>query len=729
MAEENGSSAAEERPDVASAAETAKHGETADGKTPEVTDETAKDEASTSAEGAGKPPTPPSKADSEVADEWKIRSGSVNAEVRARNSFVNSVFHGPVYFRDAAGNPRLSIDQTEESRELDARYVGSETLSAVIRSLSAESVIVAVCGTSGVGKRSACLVAVRRQRDAPIYELPSDLGFEDLASSIEQIKSTVGNACFIMSNVDADFVGGLDEFQLAELRRQLRRSAPSCLLITTPGTLSRHGRSVVVVTATAVPAEQLITAYFVRNPADERTVARIHAVADQAGALSFPALDALVERLRADPDASDEDLLGALPGAVVTTALDEWFENGRSARELAALACVATCEDAPRADLDEQMDVLEASLLGDNLAPSGPPTFGRSSGDVVAKGVVATTTRPVTTHFGVHQESVYVLERHLDRVLVLEYLWTHAGIGFRKAFQEWLTTLSRHRSQDMQHGASIAAGVLLTLDPRYVESAIIRPWAMEDDLGPVLAVANALGVPTIMNLGGDVGQRLAKSWISTDDIDLRYAAIYAYGGPLGAWDLSCAAPVELWQAACEEDGLSRHAEHNLAWLCAVGPDAGHLRFAVLSLLADQLSGRLSEGTSVPRQALKIFALAVNALSSKDEQQAESLRSLLGGAEEAAKELFVLLLARTWSAGYARRSTERTIEALVRAAEEQVISVQTLVELIRAAKDSARTFDAVSQLGGGLRRGLEVERRERPDGSVVSRLLDQFFPNP
>jgi hypothetical protein len=724
MAEEGEASAGKERPnDVQQPADARKQGDT------------AKSEPEKSAEGKATKADSAESAAVEKEDEAsaKVKSAEsvdmpapaqpVDAEVRAKNALINPHFYGSVSFQDGSGKPRFSTNQTGHAIQLAEGHVESGTLTALSAALSANAAVVAVCGSSGMGKRSASLVALQRAGMTPILQLPSNLGFEDLVGSIEQLKSNHKSACFLLANAPVAFVERLNEFELELLKERLGDSGRSRLLITTQGTPSKTDRTLVVVQATEAPKAALVTAYFERNPADDETVRRISQVADaQPGTLSFTVLHTMVTRLQADPNVSDEDLLRAVPGVVTRAALDTWFEAERSAREVAALACVATCDGAPRTDLDEQIDILEATLIGDDATPG----FNRASAAALAAGLVTTSTRPVESRYGVHDEAVYVLEARLEHVQVLEYLWKHEGAGFRKGFLNWLTTLS-DRPSELWKGAVQAAGLLLTVDPRYVESALIRPWALGEFYWPSVAAAEALGVPTIINSLSDIGLRLADAWIDDDNLNLRLCAILAYGGLLGAWEVGSGAPVRLWQETLADDGLPRVAARGLGTLCAAGADARLARLTVLDLLAGVATGR-SPGTRFEkRQAIWAFGYAVNALAYDHELAADSLRSLLGDKEEEAKAAFVALLARTWSASYAWWATETTVRGLVSAVEKQVIDQGVLAELVRDAKNAARTFGAIAELGQGLRRALTLVCRDNPDGVVARRLLNQFFP--
>lgn len=723
MAGEQGASAGAERPNGdQQPAEAAKQGETAKPEPEKAADGEAGKATPKESSKAPEEKEAPAKVKSDESEDQATPTQTVAAEVRAKNALINPHFYGTVSFQDGSGKPRHSINRTGIAVELAESHVESGTLTALRDALSAGAAVVAVCGSSGMGKRSACLVALHRAGMTPILQLPSDLGFEDLAASIEQLKSKHGNACFLLANAPMPFVETLNEFELEMLQEKLGGSGR--LLITTQGTPSKTTRALPVVQASEVPKFALVAAYFEQHPADEETVRRIRQVAGaHTGTVSFAVMDTMVAKLQADPEVSDEDLHRVLPGVVTTAALDTWFEAERSAREVAALACVATCDGAPRTDLDEQIDILEAKLLGDDAAPS----FRRTSAAALAAGLVTTTTRPVDSLYGgTHDESVYVLEARLESVQVLEYLWNNEGAGFRKGFLAWLTMLSV-RPSELWSGAVKAAGVLLTIDPRYVGSKLIRPWALGEGYWPSVAAAEALGVPTILDIPSNIGQRLAADWIDSESFDLRFCAIVAYGGSLGAWDVESEAPVRLWMETFAEDDLARVAARRLGMLCAARDDARLVRLTVLNLLAEVASGRSPGTRREMRQAMWVFGYAVDALTTDDEEASDSFRSLLGGKEEDAKDAFVELLARTWSAPYARWATEKTVQSLVRAVEDQVVDRRVLAELIRAAKDVARTFGAVAELGAGLRRALALQRRDNPDGVVARRLLDQFFP--
>ncbi|WUJ70488.1 hypothetical protein OG809_35995 [Kribbella soli] len=732
MAEEREASAGDERIDGGrQPAEAAKQEESATPKPAEQAGEEAdKSTPQESSKPAAEQNAPAQKTpEQEKLDEAAAKTPpaqDIDAQVAAKNAFVGATFNGPVSFNDASGKRQLWLRQTGIAARLAKSYVESGTLTELRKALSAGATIIAVCGSSGMGKRSAGLVALHGTGLTPILQFPQDVGVEDLVASVEQVMLKHENACFILANASGALMAALDEYQLDMLQEKLGESGESRLLITTQATPAASAGSLVVVTAVPVPNDELVEAYLERHPADEDTVQRIKSVASTAGMLSFTVLDKMIGKLQSEPGVSDEELLGLRQGMATAEALDTWFGTPRSAREVATLASVVTCDGAPRTDLDEQIDVLEGLLLGENHVPGESVTFG-VYGAAGMRGLITTDTRPVETDLGVHQETVYVLEPQLDRTQAVRYLWDRLDGGFRKALLKWLTMLVGDGSSELWAGAARTAGVLLTIDPRYVQTTLIHPWAVGKYFWPTVAAARVLGVPTGLGIPSEAGQRLADDWIGSDDINLRLCAILAYGDLLGAWDVESEAAVRLWRETSAEDGLAGIAAQELGMLCAAGPDARMIRLTVLELLLEIASGQWAGTKQEMGQALWVFGYAVVALARKGELPSGSLRSLLGDEEEKAKDAFVELLARTWSAPYARWTTETSVSALVRALEDEVLERRVLTELIRAAKDAARRLGTVPELGSGLRRALALERLDNPDGVVARRLLDQFFP--
>lgn len=660
----------------------------------------------------------------ESAAEVAMPTAAVNAEVRAKNSLINPVFNGSVYFRDAVGKPVLAVDRTSEASSLEHTYVDVGIVADLCRELTTGTQVIAVCGPAGIGKRTASFVALRRRLDRVVIEVPGDLGFDDLIQTIEQVKDTVDQADFVYANADADILSGMNDFQLDAICKALTRSGKSHLLATTRGSLVMSKVAITVVPATVAPIDELIAAYFRRNTVDDSVRERIDRLSASIEGLSFSALRSLVLLLEKDPCAEDDRLLSTLPNLVVTNALEEWLQHGRSALEVATLACVATCEGVPRTELDQEISILESAIVDERVTPSAPPTFGGWSADSAVSGLVALRTRRLSTHFGSHDEDTYALEEHLDRAAVLKYLWAKAGPAFRRGFVDWIGSLATKSSLDLRLGASVAAGVLLTVDARYVEAALVRPWAKSADAQQIGTAARALGVPTMLNDPSQVGHRLAKTWIRDANDSLRCCAMLAYGGPLGAWDVGCGAPVRLWLAAAEQDDLQRFAYRCLAGLCAAGSEAAEVRHAVLTLL----NGQLAQRAAIARRALDVFAEAVDALCGDSPIQRDSLAALLDNTEPAAREAFVSLIAKTWSAPYAKHAGRRTLRVLATAADRQIIALPMLVDLVRAAKKSAKRDGNLAALGGGLRRALLGEHASDRHSPAVEHLLDHFFPN-
>ncbi|GAA1515036.1 hypothetical protein [Kribbella lupini] len=653
----------------------------------------------------------------------------VHTDVKARNAFVNGTFNGPVTINDAAGDPLFWVERSALAAQLSKGYVSTTVFDRLQGSMVTSTAVIAVCGPAGAGKTAACLVALHRRGHDPVIEVPADLEWKNLLRTIKEVKEVAGKAAFLLQGADVEFVESLDDFHLARLTDVLNTSAPSQMLITSNGSPESNRGNALVIRVDVPSAADLIDSYFTARPVGEDVAARVKRMIGPLETLDFGTLEALVKRTLESPEAADAELVAGLSDRAVLDALDAWFVKGRSAREVATLVCVATCEGGPRIEIDQQILRVENGLLGvKNEAKAGQeqqPLFGVAP-TAATKGVVVIGSERFGTEFGRQREDVYWLAEPLVRQVVITDLWGRLGADFRDAYVRWLRTVASAPNAPVRLGAPLAAGVLLGADPRYVVEALLRVWALSGERHLIEAAATALGVPTVLNDRTTVGRQLASTWIGDDNDNLRRCAVLAYAGPLGAWDLGCGAPGRLWRTVIHDDDeeLREMAAHGLAALCAAGTSAAQIRFTVLNLLATQAGTR----RSTSRQALEIFGLVVGYLTADRSPDRDSFDALLDPAESPALDAFCSLLARCWSMPLAKDVGDYVTSFLVAGAEDQAFRFEALLDLVRMAKAVSRRTGTAPSLGLGLRRGLVLELRANPDSTVATRLLRQFFPD-
>ncbi|QNE22418.1 hypothetical protein F1D05_36625 [Kribbella qitaiheensis] len=645
----------------------------------------------------------------------------VSGPVRARNALLGNNFNGPVYFSDQSGDETTSVERTAHAHSLTEGYADSPMLKEIRHAVLAEDAFIAVFGKPGLGKKSACLVALADRADSPIFELSGDSSWREIARSIKQVKEVKPAACFLIGNVDAGSLADLNDHLLLAIEQALAQGGKSCLLITVQGPASAQNRSgLTTVEGVAPNLADLAEAFILSNLDAAEVTERAGRLMESIGSAGYGALEAIVDTIRRHPEATDEQLSDLVSERDVSLTFDDWQIQSRSPLQIAMLACIATGEGTPRAELERQGRLLAGYLVKD--ADQTAPVPMRAASDPDLEPVVQLLPRRFATHFGWQVEDVYQLREPLEVTAVVQYLWSHLGAEFRAGYLRWLRRIASSSEAELRMGAAIAAGALLVIEPRFTERELIRWWALSGKRHLLLAAAIAVGVPTALNESNSVGRKLVNSWIGDENESLLHCAVLAYGGPLGAWDISSAAPVRLWRLGLDKPKLEPLCNESLAGLCVAGPDAVQIRYAVLSLLVEQMPKK----ASIARRALTVFAAVVETMTDGRSNE-ESLRSLLDGGEEPALDAFALLLSKSWSMPRAARTGSFILHSLIESAETQVIDYSHIADLVRRAKRWAKDGGTITQLGAGLRAALLRECRSCEEHSTAWRLTQQFFP--
>ena len=156
----------------------------------------------------------------------------------------------------------------------------------------------------------------------------------------------------------------------------------------------------------------------------------------------------------------------------------------------------------------------------------------------------------------------------------------------RNTIPELLLRLAQHAAEapQLRWHASYTAGVLFAADPVLIEGRILRPWAHSDQSPLRRCAGLALGAPLAAGADPTPSRALAHAWGTSGSVNLREAAITAYGGLLGAWDPISAAPLKLFRIGQTTPVLRHDADLALARLMVAGAEASAAREGVLAYL-------------------------------------------------------------------------------------------------------------------------------------------------
>ena len=305
----------------------------------------------------------------------------------------------------------------------------------------------------------------------------------------------------------------------------------------------------------------------------------------------------------------------------------------------------------------------------------------------------------------------------------IEFGWKAANYRLQTAIIDWLSDLARMTSPEASLGAAIGAGTLFTIDPRHIERILIRPWALSGEPAAIRAAGMALGMPVIRGRDAAGARLLAAQWAKSQSLYLQLCATAAYGGLLGAWDVSANAAANLWDIGKSSTPLLSEANVGLAQLMIAGRSAVRSRGSVLALLESQLAIKPAHSTRVR----DVFGLIVLFLSSPLRNAKHSFDSLLSNESEAKRTFFHLL--SDCIANGESDSAYMCIDSLIDAVANRRLDRTTLVNIIRGARDCAAASGFRRRMGTRLRSmllSLANATSYEKESEIADALLWHFF---
>jgi len=654
---------------------------------------------------------------SEEEDEFADPAYKAARTVVERNGIIGNtiVVEGDVISSaEGGGQGRSALLFTDITKHVDAiGFVEAPSYASVANAVADQPF--ALLAGSGCGNWVTASVALRRTGHEPILELPGSLPAPELSDLLKRAckKPKTG---VVVDSVDPQTLGSLRGFRLRHLRSALPDGAA---VVFTARDLQSDalGDEIPVIEGAPPKGEDML-----------RSLAETMELPEEALTRAREALKLLPEKIspgmvsdlvnRSAEQQSPEALAAIVAGK--SPVLDEWLAQQPDARALAAVATAAAADGLPSSEFDRAAAALR-SLLERNSSPPEEPIRFASRGQGLPIGLATCKPSYVATYFGWQPTEVVEICLPHQSDAVLRYLWRHLDGDFRQPFLQWLRDLPDSFGGRLGFAAARTAGILFSVDPVTIERSLLKPWAMDDRSSIRNCTAFALGMPA--TLGEDVSsaRRLLSHWSNLNSTRLKEAAVAAYGGPLGIWNPSTAAPSRLWEAGWKHPEFAELSNRCLASLFTGGREAERAREATTSLLVAR-----AESQEAAR-VFDVLPFVFVQLTGGGRMARESLEALSSEAEEETRKHLTRLLSHAFDNREGREAAQATLAIFCRAVAAGRINQEVVELLIREMKADAKERGRISELKGQLNQALKaIERKGGAAGEVARSIHDTFY---
>ncbi len=511
------------------------------------------------------------------------RKSIVSGQVRSQAAFIGGSIHSVTISSGDRSFPVPLADLT--ALHARAAFVEPPGYQDLVRSLTRQRVV--VChGKSGCGKELAVTRALQEVKASVIRLIPAGLELAE-TSRVIAAETEDGAACVLSC---------LSDSWLSSLAGTTGQ----------PILAAASGGHVMVVVLSAHEPARAVARHFevvaLDYPDDWAVLAACAAAAgvpanarELAGSvldrLDPPVGPATVTQVLAEAVAGQDrtaaEIASLFSNTLTAEAVTSWLGDGRRAREISVVAAGATLSGAPAIVVQEAADDLRALLEPAEPADRLPELI--DGGGSWPGGLLRPATVMTNTHFGRERAEVVEVAAPHRPESIIRAVWLALGPAFRGRYCDWLAELAG--APGLKWHAAFTAGVLFSVDPALIEARVLRPW-LDSDLRPLIRCAGlALGAPVAVGDDPSAARRLAHFWATSGQQPARLAAIAAYGGLLGAWDVSSAAPLKLFALCQVSPELRGEAQAALARLVVAGADAVSARTAVISYLNLSIADR------------------------------------------------------------------------------------------------------------------------------------------
>ena len=641
------------------------------------------------------------------------RRAVVVESVQARVATVGQTHIGSVVINEAGQHYRVPLTELTALHK-DMPFAPPPGFADFSPALRSRRVVLAV-GPDGCGKEMAVTHALRTNGATTVKLLPADLSVSEM-SRVVQAGADESDA-FVLPGLDEAALRALAGPAGQPIRAAVSAGRVTVAVVTSAEPAATAQRDFGVVLLGYPDASQVLAIY-----ARHRSVSQsAHGLAEQVLSQLRPpvcpaTVTAILGEVSAHPAKTAPEIAALFNADVSDEAVRQWLSEGRPSADVATLAAGAALSGAPSLVVQEHAQDLARLLHPAEARDQTPPLLG---GAIWAAGLLRTATEKVNTHFGIQAlETVQVSDPHRPAEIVLA-IWRSLGTQFRSCYCDWLSMLPK--APQLRWHASYTAGVLFAADPVLIEGRILRPWAHSDQSPLRRCAGLALGAPLAAGADPTPSRALAHAWGTSGSVNLREAAITAYGGLLGAWDPISAAPLKLFRIGQTTPVLRHDADLALARLMVAGAEASAAREGVLAYLKLAVTDR---GTRT--RVFSCLARATEALTWPRAVCMESLTALR--SEPGNWDTLTALLATAMITPAGVGHAQDCLFLLVRGVARGVIDDDVAEDAIRGMKHSQRGFGTMPKLGSNIRRALSKFSRSGDDAvkHVATTLINHFF---
>jgi len=641
------------------------------------------------------------------------RRSAVVGSVRARASFVGTTHIGSVVIGEGGQQYHVPLADLVALHERTP-FVAPPGYPDLLRAVTSPR-ITACQGPDGCGKELAATRALLASGVQAVRLLPASLSLAQMCQVVA-MATQGGDACVVPSMSEAE-LRALAGPPGQPIRALVSAKGIVMVVMTATAIDVPRRRAFEVVSLGYPEAASVLDAYatYRSAPPQVRELAA-KALSELSPPVSPAVVSAVVDAAADQPGSSPVQIARSFDAAISADALGEWIGEGRRPREVAVLAAGVTLSGTATVVVQEQANVLFRTLHPG--APEKEPALLGGSFSWPA-GLLHTASESVRTHFGIQPlEIIAVTDPHRPHDVV-QALWRAVGAEFRGPYCDWLGGLPAVRRLGWH--AAYTAGALFAVDPVLIEAQVLRPWALSRDAGRRRCAGLALGTPVATGADPTAARMLANAWATSDSLALRHAAVAAYGGLLGAWDVASAAPLKLFLIGQSMPELRAEADRAMGSLMVAGAEAVGARSWVIGYLKLAIADRSGQ--------IRVFGCLpsiVEALVAPDAVCAESLSALRAEPDNWASLLGLIGTAMVTSAGVA--DARRCLSLFVHAAANGRLDHEVIEDVIRGMRASQVPSGKVPRLGSTTRRALAALSRsgdENVKGVAIS-LLQRFF---
>jgi hypothetical protein len=599
-------------------------------------------------------------------------------------------------------------------------YVPPGPFKGAVEALT-EDHVVALVGSSGIGKRTGAIALLHEVTSGPLAVLSPSSTLAELAERPYK----AGFGYVVGDRFDEGLNTEVTDFTWRTVRDQLLAANAYLVVTTTTTPRGLLPESVQHITWERPSLPDLLREYLAHVAEDQTIGEAIAKVPPEC-----PMSDIVQIAARVAQGDNVETATRQVLDQTGRRFVQAWFEQDRTRREILEVTVLAFLLGASERAFEALLDQLERSLAASMpVATAETATAEHSS--------PATEVLPQRRGERTHGNGLISLQRTVGgglsrRVLtftedsyrghVLAQLWDRYDNAFWDAVEVWLDELVA--SNEPQHSVAVGLALLSYVAFDEVDRSLLHHWS-DGYLGwqGQSTAALTLWWMCLDEELAPVALRTATRWISYGSTAQRWTAAVTFTGELGV-RYPTDAVRRLWQLVAQDNNLSEPAAAALARLFATLTDRGEDASVVARHLETQLESTKPHGRTRRRRGLlllsALFLLSVPAGGDSDQPTVAVMAFLHDHPDQ------VPLVARLWSAVLRHRPYRHAallalwdgLRALGRLSPDPEPEVRS----IGVALAATLTDEEHERLRADVVNVAEHARRRRPNSDSLMQIL-------